>query len=42
MPLEEVIEILEIAKAEVEWNYPLNYQEAFDIAIEVLKEKKEK
>lgn len=39
MLIKEAIEILEIAKAEVEWNYPINYAEAFDMAILALKEK---
>ena len=34
----EAIKIIEIAKAEVEWNYPMDYQIAFDMAIEALKE----
>lgn len=33
MTYEEAIKTIEIAKAEVEWNYPLDYQEAFDVAI---------
>jgi hypothetical protein len=32
----EAIEIIKIAKAEVEWNYPLDYQLAFDEAIKAL------
>lgn len=36
MNCEEAIKTIEIAKAEVEWNYPLDYQEAFDMAIEAL------
>lgn len=30
----DVIKTLEIAKADVEWNYPMDYQEALDCAIE--------
>lgn len=33
----EAIEVLEVAKAEVEWNYPLNYAINIDLAIEALK-----
>lgn len=33
MTYEEAIRTIEIAKAEVEWNYPMEYQEAFDVAI---------
>ena len=36
MTYEEAIEILKVAKAEVEWNYPLEYQFAIDMAIEAL------
>ena len=36
MIYEEAIETIKIAKAEVEWNYPLAYQIAFDMAIEAL------
>ena len=31
------IEIIKIAIAEVEWNYPMEYAEAFENAIEALK-----
>ena len=37
MTNEEAIKILEVTKAECEWNAPLDYQEAFDMAIEALK-----
>ena len=37
MTNKELIKIIEIAKAEVEWNYPLDYQIAFDEAIEIIK-----
>lgn len=33
MDYEEAIKTIKIAKAEVEWNYPMSYQEAFDIAV---------
>ena len=36
MTNEEAIEIIKIAKAEVEWDYPMDYQIAFDKAIEAL------
>lgn len=36
MTNEEAVKILEVAKAECEWNAPLEYQEAFDIAISAL------
>jgi hypothetical protein len=37
----EAIEIIKIAKAEVEWNYPLDYQLAFDEAIKALEKQSE-
>ena len=37
MTNEEAISTIEIAKAECEWNAPLDYQIAFDMAIEALK-----
>jgi len=36
MEPEEAIRILEVAKAECEWNVPLEYQAAFDAAIEAM------
>lgn len=36
MTLKEAIKILEIAKTEVEWDYPLDYAIAIDTAIEAL------
>ena len=36
MTPKEAIKILEAAKAEVEWNYPLDYAVAIDTAIEAL------
>lgn len=36
MTPKEAIEIIKIAKSEVEWNYPLDYGIAFDTAIESL------
>ena len=34
--ISELINTLKIAKAEVEWNYPLDYQIAFDEAIKII------
>ena len=36
MTPKEAIETIKIAIAEVEWNYPLNYAVAFEVAIEAL------
>ena len=36
MTLEEAIDIVKCAIGEVEWNYPLDYAEAFETAIEAL------
>ena len=36
MTAQEAIEIIEIAIAEVEWNYPMNYAIAFEEAIKAL------
>ena len=36
MKPEEAIKIIEVAKAECEWNAPLEYQEAFEAAIDAL------
>lgn len=36
MTIDDVIKILQVAKSEIEWSAPLNYQEAFDIAISAL------
>lgn len=36
MTPKEAVKILEVAKAEVEWNYPLDYAIAIDTAIEAL------
>jgi len=38
MTNEEAIRVINVAKAECEWNAPLEYQEAFDAAIEALME----
>lgn len=37
MTREEAIETIKTAIAEVEWEYPMNYAAAFDMAIEALK-----
>lgn len=37
MTTQEAIKIIEVAIAEVEWNYPLDYAIAFEKAIEALK-----
>ncbi len=37
MTIEEAIAIIEVAKAEVEWNCPLDYATAFEIAIAALR-----
>lgn len=42
MTKEVAIGILGCAKAEVEWNYPLDYATAFDMAIQALQEPKRK
>ena len=36
MTTEEAIKNIEVAKAECEWNAPLEYQEAFEAAIDAL------
>ena len=42
MTIEEAIKTMEIAIAEVEWNYPMSYAVAFEKAIDVLKKQKPK
>lgn len=37
MTIEEAIRTIEVATAEVEWDYPMEYAEAFDIAIAALR-----
>lgn len=39
MTIIDAIELIKIAKAEIEWEYPLDYQIAFDEAIKALEEK---
>lgn len=36
MTIEEVIKTIEVAIAEVEWNYPMDYAVAFETAISAL------
>ena len=36
MTPEEAIKIIEVVQAEIEWNAPLDYQEAFDMALKAL------
>lgn len=36
MTIEEAIKILHVAKAEIEWSAPLDYQQALDMGIEAL------
>lgn len=38
MEVKDAIKILQVAKSEVEWSAPLDYQEAFDMAIIALQE----
>ena len=38
MTREEAIEIIRMAISEVEWDYPMDYAAAFDMAIEALKQ----
>lgn len=40
MTPKEAIEIIKVARAEVEWNYPMEYAVAFDEAIEALEDEK--
>lgn len=36
MQIDEIIQKLEMLKAEIEWNYTLDYQIAIDAAIKIL------
>lgn len=40
MTNKEAIEIIKIAIAEVEWDYPMDYAAAFDMAIKALEKQK--
>ena len=42
MTIEEAIKTIELAIAEVEWVYPIDYAAAFDVAISALRAKEEK
>ena len=42
MTIEEAIKTIELAIAEVEWVYPINYAAAFDVAISSLRAQQEK
>lgn len=39
MTAKEAIKTIEAAKAEIEWNYPLDYAAAFEMAIEALEKR---
>ena len=41
MTIQEAIEIIKIAMAEVEWEYPMDYAVAFETAIEALEKQTE-
>lgn len=41
MTNEEAIKTIEVAIAEVEWNYPMNYAVAFEMAIKALKKQEQ-
>jgi hypothetical protein len=41
MNIDEAIKTIETARAEVEWEYPLDYAAAFDVALRALKKQKE-
>ena len=41
MTIEEAIKTIELAIAEVEWVYPIDYAAAFDVAISALRAKEE-
>ena len=42
MTIEEAIKTIELAVAEVEWVYPIDYAAAFDVAVSALRAKEEK
>jgi hypothetical protein len=41
LSIDETIETIETARAEVEWEYPLDYAAAFDVALKALEKQKE-
>ena len=40
MEIEEAIKIIKMALAQIEWDYPMDYAAAFDMAIDALKSPK--
>lgn len=42
MTLEEAIETIKLAQAQIEWDYPMDYAVAFDMAISALQEQEAK
>ena len=40
MTITEAIEIIKVAIAEVEWEYPMEYAAAFEVAIECMEKEK--
>jgi hypothetical protein len=41
MTIDEAIETIRLAIAQVEWDYPMNYAAAFDVALKALQKQKE-
>jgi hypothetical protein len=41
LSIDEAIETVETARAEVEWEYPMDYAVAFDVALKALEKQKE-
>jgi hypothetical protein len=41
LSIDETIETIETARAEVEWEYPLDYAATFDVALKALEKQKE-
>jgi len=41
MTIDEAIETIRLAIAQVEWDYPMNYAAAFDAALKALQKQKE-
>lgn len=41
MTIKEAIKTIELAVAEVEWIYPIDYAAAFDVAISALRDQQE-
>jgi hypothetical protein len=40
MSIDEAIKTIDAARAEVEWEYPLDYAVAFDVAVKALEKQK--